>query len=120
MCSIFFHIEGGGTDLQIVNGSELVRRVVQDPEQFIADGGWNFLDADGGDDEEGEEDEEDEDQEFAPDSSEGVCPGSDATHVLLVDGPVVMIGCKEQEKQSMSFAGHLLHYVIWLCGVQDY
>lgn len=44
---------------------------LQDPEQFIADGGWNFLDTEG-DEEEGEEDEEEEDQEFAPESSEGV------------------------------------------------
>eukprot|EP00884_Botryococcus_braunii_P008699 jgi/Botrbrau1/17830/Bobra.0127s0074.1 len=56
-----------------LNWKPILKSIMEDPEQFIADGGWNFLDAEGGEDDEGEEDEEEEDQEFAPDSSEGVC-----------------------------------------------
>jgi nucleosome binding factor SPN SPT16 subunit len=44
----------------------------QDPEQFIEDGGWNFLDQEGGDDEGEDDDEEEDDQEFAPASDEEV------------------------------------------------
>ncbi|KAL3130646.1 hypothetical protein ABBQ38_008037 [Trebouxia sp. C0009 RCD-2024] len=52
-----------------LNWKQVLKSIVDDPEQFEADGGWNFLDMEGDSDEEEEESEEG-DPEFQGDSDE--------------------------------------------------
>ena len=74
-----------GTDIkytegiQSLNWTKIMKTIVDDPEAFFEDGGWNFLDGND-EDEAGEEEEDSEDEEFAIDegSEEGSVEGSDS------------------------------------------
>ena len=59
--------------IQSLNWTKIMKTIVDDPEAFFEDGGWNFLDGND-EDEEGEEEEDSEDEEFAV--SEGSDDGS--------------------------------------------
>merc|ERR1719220_3009153 len=50
--------------IQSLNWTKIMKTIVDDPEAFFEDGGWNFLDGND-EDEEGEEEEDSEDEEFA-------------------------------------------------------
>ncbi|CAL8465250.1 g4785 [Coccomyxa elongata] len=52
-----------------LNWKPILKSITDDPEGFVESGGWDFLDAEGGDDDEEGEDSEEED-EFKPDSEE--------------------------------------------------
>merc|ERR1712051_37742 len=64
--------------VQSLNWTKIMKTILDDPEAFFEDGGWNFLDA-GGSDQEGDDDsEEDEDEEFkVSGGSEGSGSGSE-------------------------------------------
>ena len=48
-----------------------MKTILDDPEAFFEDGGWNFLDAGASDNEDEDEDLSSEDEEFKVDDSEG-------------------------------------------------
>ncbi|KAK9903552.1 hypothetical protein WJX75_008667 [Coccomyxa subellipsoidea] len=52
-----------------LNWKPILKSITDDPDGFVENGGWDFLDAEGGDDDEEGEDSEEED-EFKPDSEE--------------------------------------------------
>ena len=51
--------------VQSLNWGKIMKTILEDPEAFFEDGGWNFLDGGGSDDEAGDDlEDESEDEEF--------------------------------------------------------
>lgn len=57
--------------VQSLNWTKIMKTILDDPEAFFEDGGWNFLDAGASDNEDEDEDLSSEDEEFKVDDSEG-------------------------------------------------
>jgi len=64
--------------VQSLNWTKIMKTIIDDPEAFFEDGGWNFLDAGGSDQEGDDEDLSSEDEEFkVSGGSEGSGSGSE-------------------------------------------
>ncbi len=50
--------------IQSLNWTKIMKTIVEDPEGFFEEGGWNFLDPESGDEEEEDDDDDEEDEEF--------------------------------------------------------
>ena len=65
--------------IQSLNWAKIMKTITDDPEGFFEDGGWNFLDGDGGDEAEMDDDDDDsEDQEFQMSGSDASEEGNDS------------------------------------------
>merc|ERR1712051_357753 len=64
--------------VQSLNWTKIMKTILDDPEAFFEDGGWNFLDAGGSDQEGDDDDDSEEDEEFkVSGGSEGSGSGSE-------------------------------------------
>merc|ERR1711997_1146416 len=64
--------------VQSLNWTKIMKTILDDPEAFFEDGGWNFLDAGGSDQEGDDDDDSEEDEEFkVSEGSEGSGSGSE-------------------------------------------
>lgn len=52
--------------IQSLNWAKIMKTITDDPEGFFEQGGWTFLDADSGSEDEKEEEESEEDEAYEP------------------------------------------------------